>query len=78
MPTIFFFRSFRIMIYLNDHEPAHVHCVGPGVEALIEIESGKLVKNEGVTARDMKKLIEFISDHEDELMFEWRHYHDKE
>jgi hypothetical protein len=41
MPTIFVLGPFRIVINTADHPPAHVHCVGPGVVAVIEIKGQK-------------------------------------
>jgi len=32
MPTILRFRGFPIVIYSDDHEPAHVHVFGKGAE----------------------------------------------
>lgn len=29
MPTLFLVGRYRVVIYFNDHEPAHVHAVGP-------------------------------------------------
>jgi hypothetical protein len=52
--------------------------LAPGIEALIEIESGEVTKNDGVASGYLAKLVSFIEDHADELMFEWRNYHDKE
>lgn len=37
MVTILRFRSFRVVIYANDHHPPHVHIIGPGTEARIAL-----------------------------------------
>ena len=29
MPTLFRVGAWRVVIFLNDHEPAHVHVIGP-------------------------------------------------
>lgn len=34
MPTVLRFGPYRVVIYTNDHRPAHVHVVGGGGEAV--------------------------------------------
>ena len=34
MPTILRFRGFNIVIYTDDHNPAHVHAFGKGAEVI--------------------------------------------
>ncbi len=77
MPTIFELAAFRIMILTRDHEPPHVHCKGPGIEVLIEIESQLVIRNRDVHAKDVRTLQGFIKTNADVLMNEWRHYHEK-
>ena len=75
MPTIFELRSFRIVIETRDHVPAHVHCKGPGCNARIEIRTRAVMSNDGVSAKDLKRLKELIEKYEDVLMNEWRRIH---
>ena len=35
MPTLLRFAGLRVVIYPNDHRPAHVHVRGPGGEAVL-------------------------------------------
>jgi len=37
MPTVMTIASVRVMIYLNDHRPAHVHLLGPNHKAVIDL-----------------------------------------
>lgn len=37
MPTVFRFGGFRVVIYPNDHRPAHVHVIGHGNEVVFEM-----------------------------------------
>jgi Domain of unknown function (DUF4160) len=43
MPTIAIFYGITIQTYWRDHAPPHVHAMYQGFEALIAIESGKLI-----------------------------------
>jgi hypothetical protein len=37
MPTVLRFDGLRVVIYPNDHRPAHVHVIGPGGEAVFNL-----------------------------------------
>ncbi len=37
MPTVHRFRGFNVVIYPNDHTPAHVHVIGNGGEAVFKL-----------------------------------------
>jgi hypothetical protein len=37
MPTVLRIGALRVVIYPNDHRPAHVHVIGPGCEAVFDL-----------------------------------------
>lgn len=37
MPTLLHFLGLRVVVYLNDHRPAHVHVLGNGMEAVFNL-----------------------------------------
>jgi hypothetical protein len=37
MPTILRLDGLRVVIYPNDHRPAHVHVIGAGIEAVFNL-----------------------------------------
>ena len=37
MPTVLRFDGLRVVIYPNDHRPAHVHVIGGGCEAVFDL-----------------------------------------
>ena len=41
MGTIHRFDGFRVVVYPNDHQPAHVHVIGGDVEALFNLNCPK-------------------------------------
>jgi hypothetical protein len=43
MPTIAIFYGIVIQMYWRDHAPPHIHAMYQGFEALIAIESGKVI-----------------------------------
>jgi hypothetical protein len=38
MPTVLRFGAVRVVIYPNDHRPAHVHVIGGGCEAVFDLQ----------------------------------------
>jgi len=38
MPTALRFGKIRVVVYPNDHRPAHVHLIGPGSEAVFNLQ----------------------------------------
>ena len=47
MPTILRTGSLRVVVYPNDHRPAHVHVMGDSDEAVFELNAQKVLSNCG-------------------------------
>ena len=79
MPTILRFRGFNIMIFTFDHEPAHVHAKGRGVEAIFLLNcAGGLVEvrsRYGTTAAEETMLARFIEENRVILCKAWEELH---
>jgi hypothetical protein len=58
MPTLIFERGFRVIIYYNDHEPAHVHVKKAGLEAKIQLEPVQTMDNYGFSDSEIKIALE--------------------
>ena len=60
MPTVLRFEGLRVVIYPNDHGPAHVHVIGRGCEAVFHLNCpcGKveLQENYGVSRREVRRI----------------------
>lgn len=78
MVTVLRSGGFRVVIYLDDHEPAHVHVLGDG-EAKIDLGSASgsvsLVWTKGFTNADVRRAMRLVADHRDDLIAKWREYH---
>ena len=78
MTTLFRVGSYRIVVYPNDHRPAHVHAVGDG-HARFELGRGpdevRLMEQEGVSSRDLRRVARAIIDRHAECLAGWRKYH---
>lgn len=79
MPTVFSFRGWRVVIYPNDHRPAHVHVVGPDSEALFFLHciTGQvsLRENYGMSRRDVGIVRRKLAERIDELCATWEEIH---
>jgi hypothetical protein len=76
MSTLFRFKGLKIVIYSLDHRPAHVHIIGPDVDAKVEIGSWNVVHCEGLSAKSLKKVIEFLRERESDLWEAWNEIHE--
>jgi len=70
MPVISRFFGIVIALYWNDHAPAHFHAKYSGDEAVIDIDSGKLL-NGSLPRRALIMIEEWRIVHRDELMKNW-------
>lgn len=60
MPTIMRIDGMRVVVYFNDHPPAHVHVVGGGVEAVFNLNcpDGPVTYREstGMSASQLRRI----------------------
>ncbi|SMH50382.1 DUF4160 domain-containing protein [Mesorhizobium australicum] len=78
MITVLRESGFRIVIFLNDHLPEHVHVYGDG-EARIDLggEAGgaKVVWSLGMKRSDVRRAVSIVNAHRDDLILRWRELH---
>ena len=71
--------GFRVIIYTQDHEPAHVHIVGAEGRAKINLlgPNGhpEVVNVVGIKRSDMRRLLTEVTEHRDRFMREWERIH---
>lgn len=71
MPVLSIFFGIVIRMWHDDHPPAHIHAEYQGFEALIDIETGEVIK--GNLPRKAKKIVkEWCLEHQQELMLNWQ------
>lgn len=79
MPTIHRERGFRFVIYLNDHEPPHVHAWRAGVVAKVQIgdaECAPGVLDPGaMRVSDVRRAVRIVEAHQEEFLAGWRKIH---
>lgn len=75
MPTILRVDGLRIVIYPNDHPPAHVHVKGPGWIAVVNLHGPELREMIGGTLRDAHRAQHLVAAHRTNLLAAWRRIH---
>jgi Domain of unknown function (DUF4160) len=82
MPTIVKRDGFRVVIYPNDHDPAHVHVIKNSGEVRIHLgnkdlsEKPYLITVEGdISNKDVAKALNLVCEYQSELLIKWSEIH---
>jgi hypothetical protein len=79
MSTILNKDGFRVCIYPNDHNPAHVHVFKAGGETRIKIgsqgEAPKWITIHSMSDKDAIKALELVAENQADLLKKWQEYH---
>jgi hypothetical protein len=79
MPTALRDAGLRVVIYPNDHRPAHVHVIGGGGEAVFDLNCPvgpvDVRENYGFSGRQIKRIKNLLKVHLQALCAEWRKIH---
>jgi hypothetical protein len=80
MPTILRFAGLRVVIYPNDHSPAHVHVIGAAAEAVFELHCPlgpvRLRESGGFQKGELRRVMEDLDTQLVLLCSEWERIHD--
>ena len=79
MPTILRFAELRVVIYPNDHRPAHVHVIGNDCEAVFELNCPRgrisLRENYGFGRMELGRIGQKLALHQGKVCREWERIH---
>ncbi len=79
MPTVLRIGALRVVIYPNDHRPAHVHVIGQGYEAVFELDRPVggvwLRENYGFARREIAKIGRALARNLNTLLAAWERIH---
>jgi hypothetical protein len=75
MPTVLRAGGLRVVIYLNDHPPAHVHVLGPGWVVVVDLLGPAVREVIGCGEREAHRALRLIIDYRHELIDAWRRIH---
>lgn len=73
MPTIRDFGDFRVVMYFGDHNPPHVHVVGPAFSAMMSIQDQSILAGE-LPRKVESAAITYVSESRSDLMTMWQRY----
>jgi hypothetical protein len=74
MPKVLVIGEYAVLIFFNDHSPAHVH-VRKGrylAKISLELEIGIVKYDKGFTASDLRKMLSIVDEHRTFLLSKWR------
>lgn len=74
MTTKYRFASFRITLREKDHNPPHVHLMGPDFEAVISLATLEVMDG-SAPAKVLRHALRWLDDNREELMKQWHVLH---
>lgn len=77
MPVIFRAYGLRFVIYLDDHDPAHIHAIGDGEAKISLVPEVTLLWARGLSKRDVQKAIDIVTQNSTEFLARWEVIHGK-
>ena len=79
MPTVLQIFGLRVVVYPNDHRPAHVHVLGCGCEAVFNLHCPngppELRENMGFSRRELGRVAQALRGDVVALCAQWRQVH---
>lgn len=78
MVTIFRAQGLSVVIFVDDHEPAHVHVFGDGQVKinLIGSDGGpELIWAEGMKRGDVRRAMKIVAERQEQFLVRWRAIH---
>ena len=78
MVTIHREAGLRFVVFVDDHEPAHVHVVGDGAAKIDLLGAGgepELVRSTGFKTADLRKAMRIVAERQSEFIEKWNAIH---
>ena len=79
MPTVLRLGALRVVVYPGDHRPAHVHVIGPGREAVFNLNCPdgppEVRESFGFGLPDLGRIIDNLRRALADLCRQWREIH---
>ncbi len=78
MVTVYCGQGLRVVIFLDDHEPAHVHVFGDGqakINLLGKDGSPELVWVDGMKRGEVRRAMRIVIERQAGLLARWREIH---
>ena len=78
MVTIYRAHGLRVIIFTDDHEPAHVHVFGDGqvkINLIGPDRAPSLVWAQGMKGNDVRRAVQIVQDQQEAFLARWREIH---
>jgi len=79
VPSVLRFDGLRVVVYPNDHRPAHVHVIGKGREAVFNLNCPagpvELRENYGFSRRELGRIEQELNGNLGSLCEAWERIH---
>ena len=79
MPTVLIIGGWRVVIYPNDHRPAHVHVIGGGCQAVFNLSGEELEpelrENHGFDSKALRRILAELQSKQTQLISQWEVIH---
>lgn len=77
MPKVLVVGEFSVLIFLNDHAPAHVHVRKAKRLAKIALQPEVILLryDKDFAIADLRKMITIVKDNQDFLLLKWNEFH---
>jgi hypothetical protein len=75
VPTVLRVGGVRVVVYPNDHPPAHVHVLGPGWVAVINLVGPKVRELINCNESEARWALRLVVGHRSQLMDAWKRFH---
>jgi len=75
VPTVLRINGWRVVIYPNDHLPAHVHVHGPGWIVVVNLAGPAVRDVISCDEHQARRVLRLVADHHEALIGAWRRFH---
>jgi len=65
----------RVVVYPNDHPPAHVHVLGPAWVLVINLLGPEVREAIGCDEREAGRVLRLVAGHREAVIDAWRRFH---
>lgn len=76
MPVVYRKDGFTIIIYPHDHGPPHVHVIRAEGEVVIELDTLRVRRNNGMRDKAVVRAVAIVAGIHDLLIERWKEIHD--
>jgi hypothetical protein len=77
MPELFRMFGIRFFFFSNEHLPIHVHIKNADGNAKFEVETMKLLENNGMKNKDIHLAESIIEENKEVIIERWKEYFEK-